>query len=413
MSRYITRTLSLNLLIIALTSCAKQTQSSSATSFRSDLISDVKTVCEAVSKKYAFFDERSRHWNETCERAEREASLLEDKNGSLSVLEPMIDDLYDPHISFNTNTQNSPRLVPSGSDIWFDKIEDKYIASAVRPLTGAAKAGIKVGDQLVQFNGMNPKTLALTRIHSGNMEPTEERLIWAINAAIAGKRSSLRKIEVQRGKNILSFNMDAPETPQSDAPISYEMILEGLGYIRFNNSLGQSATVSTFNEALNNLRYSNGLIIDLRDTPGGGNTSVAEPILGRFINQKMAYQRTVFSNDFARNRKVKPSGPWTYEKPLIILVGRWTGSMGEGMAIGFDAMGRGTVIGSQMAGLAGGTEAVKLKKTGIELRMPTYDLHHLNGTPRHKWKPLDLSVANNGSEEDILLQKAILTLQSG
>lgn len=417
MSRYITRALSLSLLIIVLTSCAKQTQSSSATSFRSDLISDVKTVCEAVSKKYAFFDERSRHWNETCDRAEREASLLEDKNGSLYVLERMIDDLYDPHISFNTNTQNSPRLVPSGSDIWFEKIQEKnediFVISAVRPLSGAAKSGLKIGDQLVSFNGITPYDLALTRMHSGTSKPAEERVLWAINAAVAGKRSSIRNIEVRRAGTILPFAMDTPEVPQTNEPISFKMVTEELGYIRFNNSLGNSAALSTFDQALNDLRQSQGLILDLRSTPGGGNTGVAEPIIGRFINQSRPYQRTVYPNGLVKDRKVKPSGPWTYEKPLIILVGRWTGSMGEGMAIGFDAMGRGTVIGSQMAGLAGGTEAVKLKKTGIELRMPTYDLHHLNGTPRHKWKPLDLSVADNSSEEDILLQKAILTLQSG
>ncbi|MEO1610452.1 MAG: S41 family peptidase [Pseudomonadota bacterium] len=137
----------------------------------------------------------------------------------------------------------------------------------------------------------------------------------------------------------------------------------------------------------------------------------AQPILGRFISQRTAYQRTVFLNGSIRDRKVKPSGSWTYEKPIVVLVGRWTGSMGEGMAIGFDGMGRGTVMGSDMAGLAGGTEAIKLKVTGLELRLPTYDLRHLDDTPRHNWKPAILSIADNGDQEDLLLQKAILELE--
>lgn len=417
MTKYISRALSLSLLAIVLTSCSKHTKSSSETSFKSDLISDVRTVCEAVPKKYAYFEERSLYWNKTCERTEKEASLLEKKGGALSVLERMIDDLYDPHVSFNANNQNSPRLVPSGSDLWFDKAqetnEDLYVVSAVRPLSGAAKAGLKIGDVLVSFNGMPPYDLALTRIHAGSMNPAEERVIWAINAAIAGKRSSPRNIEIRRDDALLSFALDTPEVPQTSETISFKVIAEELGYIHFENSLGNSATVSAFDEALNNLRQTSGLIIDLRGTPGGGNTDVAEPIMGRFIDQRLPYQRTVYPNGLIKDRKVKPSGPWTYDKPIIILVGRWTGSMGEGMAIGFDAMGRGTVMGSQMAGLAGGTEAVKLKKTGIELRLPTYDLHHLNGTPRHKWEPTVPSIADNGSEEDVLLRKAILALQSG
>lgn len=411
MTKKFVQVLSLSLLTVAMTACSDKTLSPSQASSTSILISDVKTICEEVSQNYAYFDDRAMHWDETCDRAEKEVSLLESKSGALAVFEQMVDDLYDPHISLNTNNQNSPRLVPSGSDIWFDKIEDNFIVSAVRPLSGAAKAGIEIGDQLVRFNGLTPEALARTRIHSDTADLTEERITWALNAAVAGKRSDPRNIDIRRSDDVLSFAMGAPEVPQQNKPISYDVVSEGVGYIRFNNSLSNPATVSAFNEALNDLRQTNGLIIDLRGTPGGGNTDVAEPILGRFISKRTAYQRTVFLNGSMRDRKVKPSGSWTYEKPLIVLVGRWTGSMGEGMAIGFDGMGRGTVMGSEMAGLAGGTEAIKLKETGIELRLPTYDLHHLDGTPRHNWKPSEISVADNGAQEDRLLQKAILEIQ--
>lgn len=40
-------------------------------------------------------------------------------------------------------------------------------------------------------------------------------------------------------------------------------------------------------------------------------------------------------------------------------------------------MKRGHVVGNKMAGLAGGTESIKLKETGVSLNLPTYDLHHL------------------------------------
>jgi len=411
MAKKFVRVLSLSLLTIAMTACSDQNLSPSQTSSTSTLTSDVRTICEKVSQNYAYFEDRAMHWDETCERAEKEVSLLETKSDALSVFERMVDDLYDPHVSLNTNNQNSPRLVPSGSDIWFDKIEDNFIVSAVRPLSGAAIAGIEIGDQLVRFNGLTPDALTRTRIHSGTADLAEERIIWALNAAVAGKRSDPRNIDIRRGDDVLSFAMGAPEVPQKHRPISYDVVSEGVGYIRFNNSLSNPATVSAFNEALNNLRQTNGLIIDLRGTPGGGNTSVAEPILGRFISKRTAYQRTVFLNGSMRDRKVKPSGSWTYEKPLIVLVGRWTGSMGEGMAIGFDGMDRGAVMGSEMAGLAGGTEAIKLKETGLELRLPTYDLRHLDDTPRHNWKPSEIFVTDTGAQEDELLQKAILILQ--
>ncbi len=42
-----------------------------------------------------------------------------------------------------------------------------------------------------------------------------------------------------------------------------------------------------------------------------------------------------------------------FKEKLYILVGRWTGSMVEGMAIGFGGMKRGKIIGTKMAGLLG------------------------------------------------------------
>ena len=403
---------SLIILTLLMAACSNQVQKPSTHLTDFNLIPDVEMVCKKVSQKYVYFKSRAEHWPETCERAKKEAALLDGERGSLAVLERMVDDLYDPHISLNTNTQDSPRLVPSGSDLWFKKTEESYTVSAVRPLSGAAKAGVQIEDELVSFNGMTPYDLASTRIHSGKDNLDNDRLTWAINAAVAGRHANPRNIKIRRGNDLLSFELEAPEVPKADEPISHKIIAEHVGYIRFNNSLGRSSSVSAFNVALEALRQTDGLIIDLRETPGGGNTGVAEPIMGRFIEKKTAYQRTVFQNGLAKDRKIEPSGPWTYDKPIVVLVGRWTGSMGEGMAIGFDGMRRGKVMGSQMAGLAGGTESINLKERGISISFPTYDLHHLNGTPRHNWEPSEIVTADNGAEEDTLLRSAILEFQS-
>ncbi|MEP1229441.1 MAG: S41 family peptidase, partial [Litorimonas sp.] len=319
--------------------------------------------------------------------------------------------LYDPHIVLSTNNQKSPRLIPSSSDLWFQLIDQKYIVTAVRPLSGAADK-LRVGDELISFNKMTPDDLALTRIHSCRNTVSQNRKIWAINAAIAGRRTDSRIIKVMRDDAILSFNLGVPEVSLPNDPITSKSISGQIGYIKFNNSLGNSETVNAFNAALETLRDTGGLILDLRETAGGGGTEVAEPILGRFVDEKFAYQRTVLRNGSADDREIEPSGSWTYKKPVVVLVGRWTGSMGEGMAIGFDGMARGVVKGSRMAGLAGGTEPIKLKETGVSLWLPTYDLHHIDGTPRHSWSPSKITTADNGSQDDTLLKNAIIALQN-
>ncbi len=40
---------------------------------------------------------------------------------------------------------------------------------------------------------------------------------------------------------------------------------------------------------------------------------------------------------------VSPKKP-AYTKPLVVLVNHWTGSVGEGIAKGFDALKRATII---------------------------------------------------------------------
>jgi len=121
----------------------------------------------------------------------------------------------------------------------------------------------------------------------------------------------------------------------------------------------------------------------------------------------MPYQITVDPSAGAISRKIFPTGAWTYEKPIIALVGRWTGSMGEGMAIGLDGMTRATVMGDCMASLAGGTNDIVLTQSGISIRIPTYDLTHIDGTPRHLWC-VDMPVtADAGNQNDILLESAL------
>lgn len=53
--------------------------------------------------------------------------------------------------------------------------------------------------------------------------------------------------------------------------------------------------------------------------------------------------------------------------------------MVEGVAIGFDATGAGTIVGTAMAGLVGATDRIVLPRTRIRLNLPTECLYHVNG----------------------------------
>jgi len=365
---------------------------------------DVRELCRVVEDNYVYFADRAAHWPEACALAAAEADEAVGAGESLAVIERLLDELHDPHVSLGTNSDVSPRLVPSGADYRLTLEGGRATVVAVRPGSGAAKAGLEVGDVVESLDAVAPAEAALKRIRTG--DPSPARLDWAVNAMAAGYRGSSRQVTVTRGEARLDLEL-ADATPAARPGwVEARMLDNKVGYIRINNGLGESAAVTEFNAALETLKGAKRWVLDLRDTPGGGGTAVAEPMLGRFIDKTAPYQRTVPPNMDAIDRPVEPVGPWTAQGPMVVLVGRWTGSMGEGMAVGLDALGRGHVIGSVMARLPGGVEDFELSQTGIPVRMPTYDLTHMDGTPRHQWSPPHAVVADNGDGPDLALQAA-------
>ncbi len=75
-----------------------------------------------------------------------------------------------------------------------------------------------------------------------------------------------------------------------------------------------------------------------------------------------------------------------HDGPAIVKVGRWTGSMGEGLALGLDAMGA-RVEGGPMAGLLGAVYDFPLENSGLVLKLPAEKLFHIDGTPREAFNP--------------------------
>ena len=133
--------------------------------------------------------------------------------------------------------------------------------------------------------------------------------------------------------------------------------------------------------------------------------------MGRLIERRMLYQKGVPMHGASWTREVSPRGGWTYKAPVVVLVGRWTASMGEGMAIGLDAMKRATIVGTRMAGLNGAVFDLELPNSKIKLQYAAEKLFHMNGTSRADFAP-PVSVRLTGkSTDDPILGTGIKTLR--
>jgi carboxyl-terminal processing protease len=111
-------------------------------------------------------------------------------------------------------------------------------------------------------------------------------------------------------------------------------------------------------------------------------------------------------------RWVRERGPFRVTSNLAVLCDRWTGSMGEGMTIGLDALSRGAIVGTRMAGLCGATTTFTLPNSGIGVTFPTQRLYHLNGTPREKFAPRELVDLVQAQGDDPILARGIAVLRN-
>jgi carboxyl-terminal processing protease len=309
----------------------------------------------------------------------------------LPVLEHAVECLHDNHVTFNTNLAASTRLVPSGLQVWAEWQAGRAVVTQVRHASAAWRAGIRRGD-MVEAIDATPTAAAIEHRMPCCLRGEHAIALarqWALLALLAGRHDRSIDLTLSHSGTTRQVTFD-PRTDslQSDTlqNVAWQRNPDGTGYISINN-LGDTDTIAAFDTALAALRDTSELFLDLRDTPGGGNTNVAEPILGRLIDHRRPYQRIEPMRGRRWLRHIAPRGPWHYTRPVTVLVSRWTGSMGEGMAIGLDAMRRARICGSRMAGLNGSVFDHTLPATGLVVRLPAERLSHLDGTPRETFLP--------------------------
>ncbi|NMH28082.1 S41 family peptidase [Flavobacterium silvaticum] len=344
-----------------------------------------------VKDNYAYLDQQHIDVEKAKSIYSPKVSVLKNREEFIRLLENMLNEFYNGHVSLNTNLNSSNRIVPSGSDIWVEKVGNDYAIKDLRKGFGAEKCGLKIGMHITKFNdkeiGPQLNQFLPKSVETFNLKMYD----YAMAMLFAGTHDKPRKITVVENGIEKDYFPDAVVVSQTENILDSRLLSPQTGYIKINNSLGNTGLIAEFDSVLDTFSKTKYLVIDLTETPGGGNTTVARAIMGRFISEKMPYQQHEFDEkefetkrswvEYVVPRKTK------YNGKVYVLVGHWTGSMGEGIAIGFDAMKNATVIGTEMAGLLGAISNFQLSESKIGYQIPTERLYHVNGTPREDFTP--------------------------
>ena len=317
----------------------------------------------------------------------------------LRVLEAFVYALGDHHAHLSTNDQQSPRLVPTSATVWVESSGGKIVVAEVRPGSMSRQAGLREGMVVESING---ETVGALKPPPATPERAEAMRGFAARVALAGTHARDAVI-VASGAARIETNL--PEMKHADdSPASLSFPRPGVALIRLNNSIGNSGLPKEFDRLMKQAKGAGTLILDLRDTPSGGDSAVAKPLMAWFVKGTRGYQKhergaKIWVEQVTGRRDV-------YQGRLIVLVDHWTGSMGEGAAIGLRAAAGATLVGTPMAGLRGAIESFPLPCLGASVRLPVERLYSVDGTPRELAQPdvivTEAELAAAGSEDAIL-----------
>ncbi|HEY1114792.1 MAG TPA: S41 family peptidase [Chitinophagaceae bacterium] len=380
---------------------------------------DFDFLWQTIKDNYCYWDKKATDWEKVKNLYAPSVDTITSNRSFVGLLERVLYELYDHHVSLNTNTRESQRLVPSGADSWAEYVDGKPLITEVRQDYGAWKAGLRAGMELVAFNDQLINKAIQSFTAKALKRQDQEASNYALRVLLAGNHSDQRKITVSDKGVLRHFYPDSVRTINDytyPGRLESNVLKGSIGYIRINNSLWDNALIPLFDSVLNTMMGTKALILDMRETPSGGNTTVARAIIGRFITKQGLYQVHELT---AEERQYGVKRSWQeivsprkdpYTKPLVVLANHWTGSVGEGIVIGFDALRRATVIGTRMAGLNGAIYSYQMPHTKIGFSFPVEKLFHVNGVPREDYGP-PVVVKFRATGIDQILQVALHYLQ--
>jgi hypothetical protein len=354
-----------------------------------DYAADAKALDALIAANYAYLDRFPGGVAPASAKLTVQRDAVHDRDSLLHYAEAALTALADHHAITGASFKDDWALAPSYADLWIVAVGSGYAVDAVRVDTPAARAGIVAGDRLTAVDRV-PIAQAVAAFWSPlGLDAAGERGAYGARVLAAGRRDRPRVLTVSHGGFARTLTLPSLYDAHQDQP---PLSVTGTT-IRFNNSLGDAATIVAFDTAMAALPATAPVTIDLTDTPSGGNTSVARAVMGWFVTGPSAYQ---VHNLPAEERETGVPRQWIeqvlpragkfHPGPVKVLVGRWTGSMGEGLAIGFAAFGK-PVCGTRMAGLRGAVYDFTLPASGLVVKFPSERLYTTGGVPRETFVP--------------------------
>lgn len=303
----------------------------------------------------------------------------------------MIASLKDPYSSYMTKDELNDFLQNTegnyvGIGIMVNLTEDEKInINKVFDNSPAQQSGLKQNDKIIKVENI-----------SVNLENYQDLV-----TKIKGEEGTTVNLTIQRNDDGKIFDVDVTRKNVSVPTVEFKTLEDNIGYIKITQF--DRVTYTQFKDAFDALSNTNGLVIDLRDNPGGLLTTVVQ------IADLLLPEGTItYIEDKNGNRDYHKSDANYYNKPLTVLVNENSASASEILSGAIKDFGAGKLIGQKTYGKGVVQNLYKISDgSGVKITMAKYYTPSGICIDKTGIEP-DYTVENNqNSTEDLQLQKAI------
>lgn len=329
--------------------------------------------------------------------SEEQITAMED--AAIGAMVASLQDPYSYYLDMKTFDRYEENLkedyVGIGVNVMYDQEQKTLTITAPTANGPAEKAGILPLDKIVGVDDLTLESAGYDAI---------------ISHIKGGEEGSKIVIHIERGGEMLDFEV-VREKLSLDT-ISVKMLDNKIGYIKISEF--QHNSVKDFKDALDKIKEdgARGLIIDLRNNPGGYADSVID------MTDMLLPEGTIaYLEDNAGNKEYFESDKAAIDIPMAVLVNEGTASAAELMSGSLQAYDKATIVGMKTYGKAVGQSPYMLTSdTAIYLTSARYYTPKGNCIDKKGIEPdvkIDLpeelkkQLSTLGIGEDIQLQAAI------
>ncbi|MBL8190122.1 MAG: hypothetical protein JNK38_19055 [Acidobacteria bacterium] len=342
---------------------------------RTDRLKVFEEVWQTVNKHFFDPDFNGVNWAQVREQYRSQVEAADNKNQLNEALQKMLNELRSSHLEITVVVKLKKKAVEQGlarkvnrkeslsfdSGMKYERIDGKWVVSAIAEGSGAQAAGVQRGWEVTHWNG----------------ESAQSDLPFTCEL---NQQVKVRFVDSRGEEKRLALTCKLYSEPPSPPERITRRLENGTMYLRFTEF--SPGTESWLTDQMIQAQTAPAIVMDLRDNQGG-TVAVLEKCLAPFFDAPMVLGEFRERNGKQPQLKTKGQSNKAYRGRVIVLINEKTMSAGEIFAAALQETGRAVVVGRKSSGDVLGGMSYGLSQ-GFRVKIPVWDYHTAKGVRLEK-----------------------------